>query len=102
MDKKVSLSDSMQPEILRAYQRDEEYKMMLRYLVMESLEVFIKYRFLSKYDAEIKMGSDFLYYLLTTIRGKQTLGEEYCSIIPVKANPHNKMQESFPSLSRRI
>jgi peroxin-10 len=71
-------------------------------LVMESLEVFIKYRFLSKFDAEIKMGSDFLYYLLTTIRGKQTLGEEYCSIIPVSANPHNKMQESFPSLTRRI
>lgn len=76
--------------------------MMLRYLVMETLEVFIKYRLLSKYDAEIKMSSDFLYYLLTTIRGKQTLGEEYCSIIPVKSNPHNKMLESFPSLTRRI
>ena len=79
----------MQPEILRAYQRDEEYKLMLRYLVMEALEVFIKYRTLSKYDAEIKMGSDFLYYVLTTIRGKQTLGEEYCSIIPVRSKPHN-------------
>ena len=44
--------------------------MMLRYLVIEALEVFIKYRTLSKYDAEIKMGSDFLYYMLTTIRGK--------------------------------
>jgi hypothetical protein len=44
--------------------------MMLRYLVIEALEVFIKYRTLSKYDAEIKMCSDFLYYLLTTIRGK--------------------------------
>jgi hypothetical protein len=70
MNKKVSISDSLQPEILRAYQRDEEYKMMLRYLVMEALEVFVKYRVLSKYDAEIKMGSDLLYYILTTIRGK--------------------------------
>ena len=70
MNKKVSISDSMQPEILRAYQRDEEYKMMLRYLVMEALEVFVKYRMLSKYDSEIKMGSDLLYYILTTIRGK--------------------------------
>ena len=48
------------------------------------------------------MTSDFLYYLLTTIRGKQTLGEEYCSIIPVKANPKQKLKEAFPSLSRRI
>ena len=87
MDKKVSYSESRQPEILRACQRDEEYKMILRYLVLESLEVFVNYRTLNKYDAEIKMSSDFIYYLLTTIRGKQTLGEEYCSIIPVKANP---------------
>ncbi len=72
---------------MRAYQRDEEYKMILRYLVMESLEVFIKYRTLSRLDAEIKVGSDFLYYFLTTIRGKQTLGEEYCSIIPVLSKP---------------
>ncbi len=87
MDKQVSFSESRQPEILRAYQRDEEYKMILRYLLLESLEVFVHYRSLSKYDAEIKMTSDFLYYFLTTIKGKQTLGEEYCSIIPVKANP---------------
>lgn len=65
--------------------------MILRYLLLESMEVFVNYRLLTKYDAELKMGSDFLYYLLTTIRGKQTLGEEYCSIVPVKANLANKM-----------
>ncbi len=57
---------------------------MLRFLLLESMEVFVKYRVITQYDAEIKMGSDLLYYLLTTIRGKQTLGEEYCSIVPVK------------------
>ncbi len=76
--------------------------MILRYLLLESLEVFVNYRTLSKYDAEIKMTSDFLYYLLTTIRGKQTLGEEYCSIIPVKANPQQRLKEAFPSMGRRI
>jgi peroxin-10 len=76
--------------------------MILRYLLLESLEVFVHYRTLSKYDAEIKMTSDFLYYFLTTIRGKQTLGEEYCSIIPVKANPKQKLKEAFPSLGRRL
>ena len=70
--------------------------------MIESLEVFVKYRLLSKYDSEIKMCSDFLYYLLTTIRGKQTLGEEYCSIIPVKSNIVNKNKEAFPSLGRRV
>lgn len=69
--------------------------MILRYLLIESLEVFVNYRLLSKYDSELKLTSDFLYYLLTTIRGKQTLGEEYCSIIPTKAT-------RFPSVRRRI
>lgn len=76
--------------------------MILRYLVIESLEVFVKYRILSKYDAEIKTSSDFLYYLLTTIRGKQTLGEEYCSIIPVALNSINPLKEEFPSPPRRF
>ena len=76
--------------------------MILRYLLLESMEVFVNYRLLTKYDAELKMGSDFIYYLLTTIRGKQTLGEEYCSIVPVKANLANKMKERFPSPARRV
>ena len=40
--------------------------------------------------------------LHSTIRGKQTLGEEYCSIIPVKSNIVNKNKEAFPSLGRRV
>ena len=101
MDKKLSISNALQPEILRAYQRDDEYKMILRYLLLESMEVFVNYRLLTKYDAEIKMGSDLLYYLLTTIRGKQTLGEEYCSIVPVKNSGPN-LVGTFPSPGRRL
>ncbi|CDW86965.1 peroxisome biogenesis factor 10 [Stylonychia lemnae] len=87
---------SKQPEIMRAYQRDEEYKQMLRFLIIEALETMIHYRTLSKFDSEIRMGSDLLYYLLTSMRGKQTLGEEYCSIIPVF-----KKSMQFPSKIRR-
>lgn len=97
MELKVSFSKSKQPEILRAYQRDDEYKLILRYMIIESLETFINYRTISKYDAELKMLSDLTYYLLTTIRGKLTLGEEYCSIIPVSNSTDN-----FPSLAKRI
>lgn len=97
MDLKVSFSNSKQPEILRAYQRDDEYKLTLRFLLIESLETIINYRTLSKYDSEIKMLSDFIYYLLTTLRGKLTLGEEYCSIIPVSKNT-----DRFPSVIKRL
>lgn len=60
----------MQPEIMRAYQRDEEYKSFIRFSVLECLEVLINYRLLAKYDAEIRCVSDMIYYLVTTIRKK--------------------------------
>lgn len=88
---------SKQPEIMRSYQRDEEYKQLLRFLIIESLETMIHYRTLSKYDSEIRLTSDFIYYLLTTLIGKQTLGEEYCSIIPIYKNTLE-----FPSPIRRL
>ena len=97
VDLKVSISDSKQPEVLRAFQRDDEYKQILRFMIIESLEVFINYRKLSNYDSEIKMGSDFVYYLFTTMRGKQTLGEEYCSILPISVKSNK-----FPSPFRRL
>ena len=43
------------------------------------------------------MGSDLIYYLLTTIRGKLTLGEEYCSI-----EPYSLVSNTFPSRTRRV
>lgn len=66
-------------------------------MTLEALETIIHYRTLNKYDSEIKMGCDFLYYFLTTIKGKQTLGEEYCSILPIF-----KHDNAFPSPMRRL
>eukprot|EP00347_Sterkiella_histriomuscorum_P019496 403341406 len=81
---------------MRSYQRDEEYKQLIRFMLLESLETLINYRTIAKYDSEIKMGSDFVYYLLTYLIGKQTLGEEYCSILPI-CQKNNK----FPSPLKR-
>jgi len=81
---------------MRAYQRDEEYKHLLRFITIEALEVLVNYRILNKYDSELKLGSDFVYYALTTLKGKQTLGEEYCSITPVYI-----LNDKFPSKIRR-
>lgn len=38
---------------------------------------------LAKWDQSIKIGSDFIYYLATTLAGSQTLGEEYADITTV-------------------
>lgn len=66
-----------QPQIIRAYQRDEEYRQWLRFTVLESLELgqLLPYRLIHSYRAEWALASDFTYFALTTLKGKQTLGE---------------------------
>ena len=59
-----------QPQIIRAYQRDEEYKSWLRYALLESIELAVPYRHIQKWRAEIVAASDFLYFGLTTARNR--------------------------------
>jgi len=61
-----------QPQIIRAYQRDEEYRQWLRYAVLESLELgsILPYRIIHNYRAEWAVASDFIYFTLTTLQGK--------------------------------
>ena len=86
-----------QPQVIRAYQRDEEYKQWLRFSVLESLELAVPYRLIHKWRAEIMAAADLVYFGLTTLRGKQTLGEEYCNIRPSYRGDKGR----FPSLTRR-
>jgi hypothetical protein len=54
--------------------------MMLRYSLIESLELVVPYRKLHERRAGIALCSNLLYYLMTTLRHTKTLGEEYCNI----------------------
>ncbi|KAI8052049.1 Pex12 amino terminal region-domain-containing protein [Syncephalis plumigaleata] len=78
-----SFPAAAQPDIIRANQKDLYYRTQLQeeidYVFRESLGTR---RFL-RYKAEICTLSDTLYYLLTTIFGSQTLGEEYCDLLQV-------------------
>ena len=40
----------------------------------------LSFRKIHEWRSEIGLGSDFLYYAVTTLVGKKTLGEEYCNI----------------------
>ena len=60
---------------------------------MEILEVFMNYRRLSKFDKEIQCIVNLFYFGIHTLRKQQTLGEEYCYMVP-----RNKMSaERFAS-----
>lgn len=89
--------------LIRAYQRDEEYKTWLRYSVLESCELFFKARWISRWRGELTLCSDLLYYAMTTLQNKTTLGEQYCGISPVDARggqfPHPTKLWTFVGLN---
>ncbi len=64
--------------------------------MIESLELVVKYRFLHEWREELALSSDFLYYGLTTLLGRQTLGQEYCGVQLIDSS------KKFPSKIRRI
>ena len=59
-----------QPEIVRAFQRDEEYRQWLRFAFLESSELFISFRALYDWRSELTLLADLCYFGFTTARRK--------------------------------
>jgi len=79
----ITFPYASQSSIVRSVQFDEYYQ---DYLVNETKNLFKQIfgtRKFIKYENKITLISRFLYYILTSILGNQTLGEEYCEIIPI-------------------
>ena len=63
------------PYIIRANQRDEEYKLWLKFSLLESLELILRYKVIHDWRSELSVLSDLTYYLTTTMLQRRTLGE---------------------------
>lgn len=87
---------ALQPEILRAHQKDEQHIASLQKEVSEVARSALGIRRWMLWRSEIDAISSFLYYCATTLSGLQTLGEEYVHILQV-----NRSLKSIPSVSRR-
>lgn len=80
--------DASQQDIIRAHQKDNYMKKQLEEKVKEAVISWIGHRFTIQNHRELKLFVGILYFCLTTLRGLQTLGEEYCDIrqVDVKNN----------------
>ena len=92
MEQSFKIREAKSPEILRAYERDCEFRAIFNFALREALEQVFDYRLLAKYNSEVNILEKFIYYWLTTLRGKQTLGEEYCQIQPCAMRHLNQQQ----------
>ncbi|KAK6172048.1 hypothetical protein SNE40_018012 [Patella caerulea] len=84
-------------EILRSQQKDEQYMTFLRSTIADNCQTLAGARFWIKWRKELDVLSDLGYFILTTLAGYQTIGEEYVNIIQVDSS-----KRRLPTLRRRL
>lgn len=97
--------EATQPEILKLSEKDGEYINDLKHKFLDALDLFIprffSYRQITQNVDYLTLFSSLIYYSLTTLRGKQTLGEEYSSLFQISSKDYKF--EGIPTLlSRRL
>lgn len=70
-------------QIIRSQQKDEYYILIIREELQDIIKQLIGIRYWIKWQKTIHAFNTFIYYLLTTTAGNQTLGEEYCHLIQI-------------------
>jgi peroxin-10 len=93
----MTLKYADQFTIIQSYQKDDLYRSKLR----SKLKTFFSYLLtpnkILKFTNELNLTADFLYYFLTTISTRQTIGQEYCNLIL-----YDDIQRNIPSKLNRI
>ncbi|XP_002738322.1 peroxisome assembly protein 10-B-like [Saccoglossus kowalevskii] len=84
-------------EIVRSNQKDGFYISYMRGSLANIFQTFAGARAWMQWRKEIDVSADLAYFLLTTVAGYQTLGEEYCNIVQV-----DHTGRAIPSRSRRL
>ncbi|KAI0995626.1 hypothetical protein K3495_g12554 [Podosphaera aphanis] len=72
------------PDIIRAYEKDNYFKVVIFTHASNLIRRFYGARFLHNYVSQVKVISELSYLGFTTFIGNRTLGEEYCDIVQVE------------------
>ncbi|TRY96898.1 hypothetical protein DNTS_015427 [Danionella cerebrum] len=92
----MPLIPANQAQMIRSCQKDDFYHKNLRNRANELVHTCAGSRRWLQWRKEVELASDLSYYVLTTLSGFQTLGEEYVSIIQVDPS-----RRRIPSGARR-
>ena len=88
------------PELVRSSQKDRFYSSYVGAVLSDITYQFLPQRYWLRWQREVQLVAELLYYALTTGRGNQTLGEEYCNTIQVVSSS-SKSGYDVPGLLRR-
>jgi len=87
------------PELVRSNQKDLYYVNNTSHLLSEVCKKILSPSNWIKYQSELQLAAELVYFGFTTIYGNQTLGEEYCTSVLVE---QNKRPLKAAGLSRRL
>lgn len=82
---------------MRANQKDAYFASSLQSRILDVFNIFKGQKFVNTHPEEIAVTAKTLYYLLTTVIGARTLGEEYVDLMYV-----NRLGKRFPRLLSRL
>lgn len=105
---KIKFKFSAQPEMIMMNQKDEYYLTSLQSKIIDAAELFmpwlLNYRTLTRNQDVLRMLTLLLYYSITTLRARQTLGEEYIELAQVSKDAHKLNENKHPKVprSRRV
>ncbi|XP_064458169.1 peroxisome assembly protein 10-A-like [Ornithodoros turicata] len=88
---------ALQPEILRAFQKDEQHITVLQKQVSEVSRLIFGIPWWIRWKSDVEALSKLLYFLATTLSGLQTLGEEYVHVLQVTSSLNE-----IPSFVQRL
>ena len=79
----LQLSPAGAPELVRSNQKDRFYTSYVQSLTSNLSQQLLPFRHWLRWERELQLLAELLYYGLTTVWGNQTLGEEYCNTVQV-------------------
>eukprot|EP00929_Paragymnodinium_shiwhaense_P089294 TRINITY_DN49457_c0_g1_i1.p1 TRINITY_DN49457_c0_g1~~TRINITY_DN49457_c0_g1_i1.p1 ORF type:complete len:333 (-),score=49.66 TRINITY_DN49457_c0_g1_i1:71-1006(-) len=70
-------------DLVRAHQKDEVCRGLLRRAICEAHEELAGHRAAARWQSAVANASDLAYVVATSVLAGRTLGEEYCELLPV-------------------
>ena len=73
-------------DVIRAHQKDEQFKREFEEKLTDICNSWIGQRHTLRYSKELQLLSNLTYFSVSSLRGVQTLGEEFCDIRKIDTN----------------
>lgn len=99
---KLTLVPAQGAALVRSNQKDQYYAGHLYRLLSELLQKILRPRTWLTWQREIRLCGELVYFSVTSLLSRQTLGEEYCNIVQTSTRTDAYQKYTTPGIFRRV